>query len=415
MAAIPREPGLDHTLALLSEGYLFIPNRVRRFQSDIFETRLMFSPVICLHGAEAAGEFYAPDRFTRQGAMPPTTLRLLQGQGSVQSLDGLAHRWRKRMFLDIVRPEAVERLVEAFEAEWHARVPRWEGQDQVVLFPEVEDLLTRAVCRWAGCPLTEDEAPQRAEEFSAMISGAGAIGPRFVHGLRLRRRTERWAADLIEGTREERVMPPPDSALAIIARHRGEDDRLLDTRVAVLELLNILRPTVAVGRFIVFAALALHDHPHSRDLAASGDDADLECFAQEVRRFYPFFPFVGGRVLQPFEWRGHQFKEKDWVILDLYGTNHDPRLWEEPESFRPERFRDWSGDPDTFIPQGAGDHASGHRCPGERTTIELMKRASALLATLDYEVPAQNLCVDLAHLPAEPESRYVMTKVRRRG
>ena len=31
--------------------------------------------------------------------------------------------------------------------------------------------------------------------------------------------------------------------------------------MAAVELLNVLRPTVAVDRFIVFAALALHRHP----------------------------------------------------------------------------------------------------------------------------------------------------------
>jgi fatty-acid peroxygenase len=32
---------------------------------------------------------------------------------------------------------------------------------------------------------------------------------------------------------------------------------------------------------------------------------------QEVRRFYPFFPFVSGRVLTEFAWRGHRFARGD--------------------------------------------------------------------------------------------------------
>lgn len=415
MAAIPHEAGPDHTLAFLAEGYRFIPNRVDRFGSDIFTTRLMLSPVTCLHGAEAAEQFYTPDRFTRRGAMPPTTLRLLQGSGSVQSLDGLAHRWRKRMFLDIMRPGAVAELVDAFTAEWRARLPAWERQETVTLFPEVEDLLTRAACRWAGCPLDDAEAPERAREFSAMIAGAGSPGLRFAQGLRLRRRTERWAARLIEQTRDGRLAPPEGSALAVIARHRGEDDRWLDAGTAVYELLNILRPTVAVGRFIVFAALALYQHPTSRAFA-EGDDRDVECFAQEVRRLYPFFPLIGGRVLQPFAWRGHAFAEGDWVLLDLHGTNHDPRLWPEPQEFRPERFRHWDESPWSFVAQGGGPYDTGHRCPGERTTIELVKRASRLLAQeMRYDVPPQDLSVDLSRMPAEPASGFVMKTVRGRG
>lgn len=411
---IPREPGLDHTVAFLSEGYRFIPERVKRFGSDIFATRLMMSPAVCISGPEAAAEFYTPDRFTRVGAMPPHTLRLLQGPGSVQGLDGPAHRWRKRMFMDIVRPESVGRMVELFSEEWRQALRRWEKQDSVVLLHEVEDVLTRAACRWAGCPLTEEEAPDRAREFSAMIAGAGSIGARAVQGLRLRRRTERWAADLIEQTRRADISPPEGSALAVIARHRGEDDALLDTTVAAYELLNILRPSVAIGRFVTFAALALHDTPGARAFA-EGDDRDLECFAHEVRRLYPFFPIIAGRVTKPFHWRDHAFGEGDWVILDLHGTNHDPRAWPEPDAFRPERFRTWEDSPYDFIPQGGGDYLTGHRCPGERTTIEVLKRAARLLATgMTYEVPQQDLGIDLSRLPAEPKSGFVMANVRGR-
>jgi fatty-acid peroxygenase len=60
----------DETLALLAEGYDFIPERCRRNRSDIFETRLMLARVVCMVGEEAAEVFYEPDRFTRKGALP---------------------------------------------------------------------------------------------------------------------------------------------------------------------------------------------------------------------------------------------------------------------------------------------------------------------------------------------------------
>src|SRR5699024_7420889 len=81
MSTIPRDTRTDSTLALLSEGYTLIPRRCQRLKSDIFETRLMFKPVICTQGEEAARQFYTPDRFTRAGAMPTTTLMLLQDKG----------------------------------------------------------------------------------------------------------------------------------------------------------------------------------------------------------------------------------------------------------------------------------------------------------------------------------------------
>lgn len=40
MNQVPHDKGIDNTLALSQEGYLFIKNRVDKFQSDVFETQL---------------------------------------------------------------------------------------------------------------------------------------------------------------------------------------------------------------------------------------------------------------------------------------------------------------------------------------------------------------------------------------
>lgn len=105
-----------------------------------------------------------------------------------------------------------------------------------------------------------------------------------------------------------------------------------------MELINILRPTLAVARFVPFAAVALEQHPQWRRIFADGDHSDLEPFVQEVRRFFPFFPAVPGRVREPFEWRRHHFREGDWVILDLYGTGGvEHRRAAQEHSHRPLR------------------------------------------------------------------------------
>lgn len=246
-----------------------------------------------------------------------------------------------------------------------------------------------------------------------MIDGAGAIGPRKWHGLLRRARTEQWIRDAIEGVRAGHISAPADSAVQVIALHRDADGRLLDTKTAAAELLNVLRPTVAVARYVTFAALALHDHPSCRQALIFGDDDYLGWFVQEVRRFYPFVPAIGGRVLHAFDWRGMHFAKGTWVLLDVYGTNHDARIWEEPHTFRPERFRRWSS-PSSFIPQGGGDFAHGHRCAGESMTVQALKTSVRLLVSaVEFDVPEQDLRVDLTHMPALPGSRFIIRNVRR--
>lgn len=407
----------DSTIGFLREGYPFISARCDELGTDIFSSRLGLMPVTFVRGADAAEMFYSGDRFTRGGAMPPTIQHLLQDDGSVQALDGEAHRQRKQAFLSLMTPEAMDRLGDLFEEEWQAAERRSSGQEQVVLHDVAREVLTRTACLWAGVPLAESEVGRLTSELGMMIDQVARFGPTNWYAQWRRRGTERWAADIIEQVRSGRLQPAEGTALAVFAHHRGVDGQVLPPAVAAVELINILRPTVAIARLIVFAAVALHEHPQWREAFASGEEGDLEPFVHEVRRYYPFFPAVPGRVRDPFIWRGHRFYPGDWVVLDLYGTCHDPRLFEEPDSFAPERFRGWSWDGDryTLVAQGAGRHADGHRCPGEWSTVELLKRAVRLLSTAGYGVPPQDLSVPLDRFPAIPRSRFLVTPAKAAG
>ena len=235
-------------------------------------------------------------------------------------------------------------------------------------------------------------------------------------GLSLRRHTEAWARAHIEAVRMGREVDP-NSPLAVIAFHLDADGEVLSTDHAATELINVLRPVVAVARYIVFGALAMHSFPEWRARLAArseaGNDADMDMFVQEVRRYFPFFPAIGGRANHSFEWQGLQFDEGDWVLLDVYGTNRHPGTWTDGEAFRPERFKDWQDSGFGLIAQGGGDYAQGHRCPGEMLTGELTTSALRLLAAeIDYDVPRQDLAVSLAHMPAMPASGFVIEGVR---
>ncbi|WP_330587570.1 cytochrome P450 [Anaerocolumna sedimenticola] len=158
----------------------------------------------------------------------------------------------------------------------------------------------------------------------------------------------------------------------------------------------------------------MYEHPDCRiKLARNEDNYDL-LFVQEIRRYFPFTPFVGARVRNDFVWSNCLFKRNTLVLLDVYGIDHDSRLWKKPYEFQPERFRKWDGNPYSFIPQGGGDHYDGHRCPGEMVVVEIMKVSLGYLATkVNYNVPRQNLTYPLRRIPTLPKSRFIINKVRR--
>ncbi len=400
----------DSTLPFLREGYSFVSARCDAMGTDVFTSRMLLRPVTFLRGEEAAGLFYDDGLFTRQEAMPPSVQLLLQDKGSVQALDGSAHRHRKHAFLSLMGDGAMRRLGEIFDEEWAAMLEAITEPSRIVVHGLAREILTRTACRWAGIPLGRTDLPRLRDELGEMVDQAGRFGVRNWYAQRRRHSTEKWARGLIEEVRNGTVDPPEGTALSVFARLPDVDGHLLPPKIAAVELINILRPTVAVDRFIVFAAHALHQYPLWRTAFAGGDESDLEPFVQEVRRFYPYFPVVPARARKAFEWRGHHFDVGDWVVLDLYGTCHDPRIWQDPDSFRPERFRGfrWEEHPNTLIAQGAGRHADNHRCPGEWSTVELLRRATWELAHADFEVPAQDLSIPLNEFPTLPRSGFVV-------
>ncbi|MFR0656717.1 cytochrome P450, partial [Pantoea sp. SIMBA_079] len=103
-------------------------------------------------------------------------------------------------------------------------------------------------------------------------------------------------------------------------------------------------------------------------------------FAQEVRRFYPFFPVIGGRATREAMWQGERVRRDDWVLLDLYATTHHPAIWDQPDRFLPQRFEGLVVEPNTLIPQGGGRYHEDHRCPGEPVTVDLIEVGTRLLS-----------------------------------
>jgi fatty-acid peroxygenase len=219
---------------------------------------------------------------------------------------------------------------------------------------------------------------------------------------------------IVRKIRAGEISVNPGSPAAVIAHHRDTNGQLLDPHTAAVEIINLIRPTVAIAFYIAWIALAMHDHPE--ELQKLRDDPDpAQYFVQEVRRFYPFTPFLGARVRTGFEWKGHRFEPDTLVLLDVYGTDRDPAVWKDPDSFRPGRFKTWEGSAYDFIPQGGGEYRSNPRCAGEAITVGIMEAATRLLASeMDYDMPEQDLQFRLARMPAKPNSGVVINKVRSR-
>lgn len=412
--SFPKDKCMDNTLKLLLEGYLFIPSRCKRYKSDLFQTRMMGQKAICMTGADAAEIFYNNQLFTRKGAMPKRIQRTLFGVKAIQTTVGEEHIKRKSLFMSMMTPSRIDRLVNLTRREWEKSSKQWSNRDHIVLFDEATVILCRAACKWSGVPIRRSETRALAENLSAMIDAFGAVGPRYWKGRCARIRTEKWMKKMIKDVRSGKILVPAASILQRIAFFKDSDGKLLKSKVAAIEMINILRPITAIATYITFGALAMHLYPECKKSLQTDEGNYSHMFVQEIRRYFPFGPFLGARVKNDFIYNSYLFQKGTLVFLDLYGTNHDPRIWKKPYRFWPEHFKYRDGSPYDFIPQGGGDYDKGTRCPGEWVTIELLKLSMNYLANcLEYDVPSQDLSYSMRRMPTIPKSKFIIKNIRR--
>ncbi|TSI06206.1 cytochrome P450 [Lysinibacillus sp. BW-2-10] len=410
---MPREEGFDHSFGLLKEGYNFIKNRSENLNSNVFETRILGKKAICMTGEEAAALFYDATKFQRADAAPNRIVQSLFGKDSVQTLDGEEHKNRKALLMSVMHQESITNLLEITSNQWEQSIDKWTKMEQIELYEEVKELLCKVAFKWIGAPLHENEVKTMTKELAAMFESPAAIGPAHWMGRTLRNVIEKTVQQMIQDTRDKKVQYPKDSVLHKFAFHKDVDGQLLDAETATVEVINMLRPIVAIAIYINFTVLALLQFPEQKEKLKNYPDY-AKMFVQEVRRYYPFFPFVAAKVKSDFTWNGYDFKEGTLTLLDLYGTNHDPQIWDSPDEFQPERFANWEGTPFSFIPQGGGDYYLGHRCAGEGITIDVMKVSlDYLVNKIEFNMPEQNLDFKMDDIPSIPKSKIVLSNVKR--
>lgn len=242
-----RRPLTDHTPALLAEGYAWLPNRMRESPDQVLHTRLMGRPALAVRGRDAVRFFYDERNVRRHGVVPEPVLSTLFGHGGVQTFDGVPHRVRRELFLPLMAAEVIDGLVGQVAEAWDESVSSWGDRDRVVLFEETGVILTRAVCRWTGTPLADRDARPMSRDLLALVDGFATLGPRHWRARRGRRRQEDRLTRLVDDVRSGRVTASANSTLEQICGHGDAEGLLLDPRTAAVELLNVLRPTVAVS------------------------------------------------------------------------------------------------------------------------------------------------------------------------
>ncbi|CAI0411003.1 unnamed protein product [Linum tenue] len=135
------------------------------------------------------------------------------------------------------------------------------------------------------------------------------------------------------------------------------------------------------------------------------DEADisrmeyLKCVVKETLRLHAPAPVSLRKTSEDVKLGGFDIPEGTMVMINLWAVMRDPEIWEQPESFVPERFLaeplDFKGQTGKFVPFGAGRRL----CPGMTLAlVEVELVAANLLCWFDWELPEGVVDLDMSEI-----------------
>jgi len=416
-SALPPGPSLPAALQMM--GFWTRPlaflERCRDRYGKRFTVKLPATPpfVMITDPDEVKQVFTAPPDVLRPG-QGAQVLEPLVGRNSVLLLDEAAHMEQRKLMLPAFHGERMERLtglMEEVTAEEVAAIPRGVP---LALHPYTQDLTLKIILR-AVFGLDPgprfDALRQRLQtmlEFGdkpisllppqpdSLLARVGErVGP-FAKFVRMQEEVDELVYALVDerrGSEEER-----DDILAMLLEATHEDDGSPmgdeEIRDELMTLLIAGHETTASTLAWAFERLVREPRVLARLVEAvdGDDDAYLTATIQETLRDRPVLPNVAPRFV------AKEITVGDWtyepgcaLVANGYLIHHDPYVYPDPHTFRPERFLDEPPGTYTWIPFGGGRR----RCLGASfAMLEMKVVIKALLA--DCELRATDEGVEVA-------------------
>nr|GMD96808.1 cytochrome P450 81F3-like [Ipomoea batatas] len=111
----------------------------------------------------------------------------------------------------------------------------------------------------------------------------------------------------------------------------------------------------------------------------------LHCVLNEIMRICPLAPLsLPHESSEECTVGGYRVPAGTMLMINLYSIQRDPKYWDEPEKFKPERFEGFAGVRDGFkmMPFGSGRRS----CPGEGLALRMVGLSlGSLIQCFDWE------------------------------
>ncbi|HEV2854408.1 MAG TPA: cytochrome P450 [Thermoanaerobaculia bacterium] len=219
----------------------------------------------------------------------------------------------------------------------------------------------------ADALLSPDSPAPLRRTIDAVLERAVLAGARQRYS-RLRRAVFRFQVEraLVRAVEERRARSggEPADLLDVVVQGAGPD--ALSSELAEVFLSFVFSIGGSVGFVLGWSVWLLGTNPRI--------DAPPAWIVLEALRLWPVAWMLGRQPTRAHEVAGVQVTPQDVVVVCPYLVHRHPRYWDDPESFRPER---WAASPDlqAFIPFGWGPHT----CVAGSLSIQLVEDVLKIL------------------------------------
>ncbi|GKB75119.1 isoflavone 2'-hydroxylase [Tanacetum coccineum] len=169
-------------------------------------------------------------------------------------------------------------------------------------------------------------------------------------------------------------------SLMLVILAGGTDTSIMTMEWAMSLLLN--------NQNVVQKAQAEIDNHVGQDRLIGESDMSnlpyLGCIIRETMRMFPAGPMLPHESSEDCIVGGYHVPKGTMLLVNVWGIQNDPKIWEDPNTFRPERFKGLKGYRDGFklMPFGFGRRS----CPGEGMAMRMVGLAlGSLIQCFDWE------------------------------
>ncbi|OBG29376.1 hypothetical protein A5764_22780 [Mycobacterium sp. 852002-51057_SCH5723018] len=328
---------------------------------------------------------------------PHRMLEALWGDRSLFVLDAPSHHRMRKVMLPRLRGDALAQWREFIATKVEREVEGWFDQPTVTMYAWLQDLSLELILK-IMLSVPDDEMPQWKSAWRDLLRtvtsgqiavraalrsvGAMRLWPRYRRELR---RCERLVYDEV-ARRRRHPDQEYDDVVDLLLRADGEpvsDKEIRDQVFAIM--IGGYDPPAALGSW-VFERLVRH--PQALAAAAAeardggGQTTYLDAVVHETLRVRPPFMFVARLIREPLTLGEHYFPAGTMLMVVMSAVHRMPELYDDPESFKPERFLQQRPTFYGHIPFGGGEH----RCLGDRVAIfEVTHAVATVLRLVDLQ------------------------------